>query len=506
MKNVTAITKYGKFIGKENELGITEFKGIPYAKTPERWKEAKKPDISEDEFETFEFSPMGIQPYWLEECSPGDLQTEDCLKLNICSANIDEKGKPVMVFIHGGCYITGNPAFPAYYGDRLVAENPDIVFVNFSYRMGLFGSMDLSSIDTEGRYKGSINLTTKDQIMALEWIKENIEAFGGNPNNILLFGQSAGSYTISTLMTVPKAVKLFNKGICESGVFDDNSINSLERAGEMGRWFIEKAGIKSVDDIDKLDVDMLRELDEEMFRAFPLAYSPVRDGELIPFDTFGAFADGVGRDIKLMIGNTEGDGERLVSDNPEDHRQRALKTVHPDVLTEETLERFVANDPERLRIMAYQEAVTDVRYRLPATMLAEQHCKYNDVYFYMWQWCAEGYPTRAPHCIELPFIMDKLDNNLCLFIEHGTVQGKNPPKKLQKAVQAAWTNFARYGTPNGAGLEVRWPKYDIGKRPVMIINEKWHVEYDYRKKDRELFMPLYPEMKRFGFSNAKEGK
>lgn len=494
-KNVIAKTKYGTFIGRENDKGVVEFKGIPYAKTPRRWKEAEPLEETNEIFEAFEFAPMAIQPYWPEECTPQEPQTEDCLKLNICTADIDEQGKPVMVFIHGGCYITGNPGFDGYYGDRLVSDNPDIVFVNFAYRLGIFGGMDFSTIDDSGSYQNSLNLTTKDQIMALKWIKENIAAFGGDPENILLFGQSAGSYSIATLMTIPEAACLFNKGICESGVFDDNSINDLKRAREMGRWFIERAEITSAEDLEDLDVELLREIDDELFWKFPLAYSPVRDGSLIPFDTYGAFLNGVGKHIKLMLGNTEGDGERLVSDDLEEHRQRALKTVHPNVLTKETLKRFVENYPERPRIQAYQEAVTDVRYRLPATMLAEAHSKYNDVYLYLWKWCADGYPTRAPHCIELPFVMDKLDTELCLFVEHGTVQGKNPSRKLQKAAQQAWTNFARYGCPDKPGEEGTWPRYNEETRATMVIDETWEVVYDLRKKDRELFIPLYPEIR-----------
>lgn len=494
-KNVTAKTRYGKYVGKENVHGVIEFKGIPYAKTPKRWQEAELPDPSDDVFEAFEFAPMCVQPYWPEECREGDPQTEDCLKLNICTANVDKKGKPVMVFIHGGAYISGYAGFEGYYGDQLVSDNPDIVFVNFTYRLGLFGNMNFSSIDPAGKYKGSVNLTTKDQILALQWIKENVAAFGGDPDNILVFGQSAGSYSIVTLMTISETKGLFQKAICESGVFDDNSINDMSRSEEMGKWFIQQAGIQSIEELDALDIDRLRELDEELFWEFPLAYSPVRDGDLIPLDTYGAFLEGAGRDVQLMIGNTEGDGERLVSDDPEEHKRRAIQTVHPQVLTEETLEQFAANDPDRPRILAYQEAVTDVRYRLPATMLAECQSQYNDVYMYLWQWHANGYVTRAPHCIELPFVMNKLGVDLCLFMEHGRVQGDDAPKALQKAAQAAWTNFARYGTPNGPGVDITWEKFDTQKRATMIINETWHIKYDLRKKDRELLMPLYPEIR-----------
>ena len=186
-----------------------------------------------------------------------------------------------------------------------------------------------------------------------------------------------------------------------------------------------------------------------------------------------------------------------MSDDIEEHRQRALKTVHPDVLTEETLEKFAENYPERSRLQAYMEAVTDVRYRLPATMLAEVQSRYNDVYMYFWKWCAKEYVTRAPHCVELPFVMDKLGANLYLFVEHGRVQGYNPPKELQRAAQSAWVNFAKYDTPNGPGVPEKWPEYNTETRATMVIDEEWHVEYDLRKKDRELFMPLYPEMRRF---------
>lgn len=164
MKNLICNTKYGKFVGRENAKGVIEFKGIPYAKTPRRWKEAEKPELSDKVYEAYDFALMCIQPYWEEECRPEEPQSEDCLKLNICTADIDKKGKPVMVFIHGGCYISGNPACEPYYGDQLVADNPDIVFVNFGYRLGIFGGMDFSSIDVEKEYENSINLTTKDQI------------------------------------------------------------------------------------------------------------------------------------------------------------------------------------------------------------------------------------------------------------------------------------------------------------------------------------------------------
>ena len=176
MKNVIANAKTGRYEGFLDDNGIVNFLGIRYVQTPERWKRAKALEPSNELIQAKEFGPICPQPIFPEEHPADTPLSEDCLTLNIWSADIDVKGKPVMLWIHGGCYLTGSNRIEYYCNDKFCADCPDIVFVNINYRVGNFGSMDLSRFDENSEYAEAPNLQTFDQMDALRWVHENMSS------------------------------------------------------------------------------------------------------------------------------------------------------------------------------------------------------------------------------------------------------------------------------------------------------------------------------------------
>lgn len=221
-KNITAKAKTGTYEGFEDDSGVINFLGIKYAQIPGRWKRSVIVPDSDEHIDAKEFGPICWQSEMPEEFTQGLPRSEDCLSLNVWTADVDTKGRPVMVWIHGGCYMSGSNRVPYYCSDRFCADCPDIVFVNINYRLGAFASMDLRSLDPDNEYELSTSLNTLDQCVALKWVHENIEAFGGDPGNVTVYGQSAGSFSTATLMLVPEANQYFQKAICESSGYANN--------------------------------------------------------------------------------------------------------------------------------------------------------------------------------------------------------------------------------------------------------------------------------------------
>ena len=219
-EDLAAKCENGIFVGKENE-DVISFKGIPYAQQPvgnRRWKVAEPCNKSNDVYEAFYYGKSPIQTKTDSERASYYEQGEDCLNLNIWVNRKNEKTKkPVMVFIHGGSYGWGGTSDPLYDGHNLVKEYDDIILVTVGYRTGIMGFIDLSSVEGSEGYEKSGNLGLLDQVQALKWINKNIEAFGGDPGNVTVFGESAGGGSVSLLPLIDDAKGLFKRVIAQSG-------------------------------------------------------------------------------------------------------------------------------------------------------------------------------------------------------------------------------------------------------------------------------------------------
>lgn len=488
MQKLKVKTKYGSYVGAEDENGVISFKGIAYAKPPAgslRWKSPMKPDESDNVYEALEFGHSCVQP--INELAPASLleQGEDCLNLNIWTKEINREKKPVMVYIHGGSYIGSGASDPWYYGDNFVKRH-QIVFVTIDYRCNVLGFMDLEEIGGAA-YKDSKNLGILDQICALEWIKENIDRFGGDPNDITVFGESAGGISVSLLLTVPKASGLFQKAIVESGTL--NMHKSLQKGKDQARDFLTLTGKNTMEELLQLDQDEIREACIQLMVEYgyksEIMFAPVADGELIPFDPYDSIRNGVAKDINLMIGTTADEVcyWKLYYEDIENQTKKILED-ECDMLSmdigkyENEINGYLAMQDQQPMVDRYLSMFSEIMFRVPSIKLAESQSVYADTWMYIFAWPSQIEGFGACHAIELPFVFHNEENpDLISFA------GENLPTSLADRTQDAWVAFARTGNPSHDGIPP-WPKYDEEKRQTMIIHEEWHVEEDPGKEKR----------------------
>lgn len=427
--------------------------------------------------------------------------SEDCLTLNIWTSDIDKKNKPVLVWIHGGCYATGSNRTDCYSGiycgDKFVEESPDIVYVNINYRINIFGSLDLSKFDETGEYSYSNNLQTLDQIEALKWIYENIEAFGGDPKNITISGQSAGGMSVSTLMSLPEANQYFSKVICQSTALSDAVLKYRCDAKKIGEKLYKIAGVKSLKELLDMPADKLRDYGQELFASIGSDEAPPFEqiwGEgIFPENPCDNIRNGECNDIKLMIGTVSGEFDTVAYYLNDEEVKAAAMGIFPDKITDEMVDEFVSHYPERDKRTAYQDMWNDALLRMGAIVTADAHSDAGgDTYMYYMPFVPNGAKIRPQHCFEIPYTNMKIQNYAYMDVTTDEpVQGNHPSEKLQKELHGCWANFVRYGDPNGSHIEVEWPKYTSKNRETAVVDHTWSIEKGVRNKDINMLLPLH---------------
>ncbi len=494
MKEIIARAKTGCYAGKKDENGIIHFLGIRYARPPKRWKRAEKLPPQEELIKAFHFSPICYQPILPEEHEEGTPMSEDCLTLNIWTDSIEKNSKPVMVWIHGGCYFSGSNRIPYYCNDAFAKDQRDLVFVNINYRLGAFGSMDLSLYDKIGEYKDAPNLQTYDQMAALEWIYENIAAFGGDPENITVYGQSAGSYSTSTLLLIPEANQYIKKAICESSGFEKTQ-KTMEDSRSLGREFVKLAQARSLEDLLQLEPEKILEYSLHLFEnpKFPRAFAPVRDGKLIPQKPYEALKQGIAKHVVLMAGTVSGEYDTASFELSDEAIKEKILQMFGDRISGEVIEEYYKNDKNRTRRQAYLDCRNDLAIRMPVLCTLEaQTASGADTYMYYFDYQPEGAAIRTQHCFEIPFFNNKLEIPVHMDMRlDEPVQGNVPDKTLAAQIQGCWAGFARTGNPGGDHIKTEWPNYTLQSKTTMVLDKTgWHAEQDLRKKDTELLQPF----------------
>jgi len=489
---VLAQTTHGKVQGFEDETGLKVFLGIPYAKPPVGNRRFAPPEDAnkwDGVRQAIEFSPSC--PQIRDEFESASLlrQSEDCLSLNIWTPGIDDKKRPVIIFIHGGGFTNGGSSDPLYNG-RHISRRGDLVYTSINYRVGALGFLFLDDYGKE--FAGTGNNAIRDQLMAIKWIKNNIANFGGDPDNMTVMGESAGSVCSLVLMGLPQAKGLFSKVIAESGAL--NLVRSREQAKTCTSDFMKFAGVRDVAGLRRLKAEQIikatkRHADSAWFQA-DLLYAPVIDLEVISEDPLDAIVKGAASGITLLTGMTLDEYRYWINYSwmLKYAPLRVIPHLAPEVRKkiqgheEEVFDFYEKTFPKAGMADNTFEFVTDMMFFIPHIQTAEAQSKHAKVYMYRFDWKSQAQEyLGACHVIELPFILKTFDAP-----KRYQIVGLDPPMLLSDAIQDAWITFARSGAPNIKNLP-DWPSYDEKYRSTMIFNTESRVEQDPEKNTRLFF-------------------
>ena len=479
----------GTFVAAR-EGNIAAFRGIPYAKPPVgelRWKAPEPVEDGDTVREAYYNGKTPIQTAWPTEQASFYPQGEDCLYLNIWKNLADETAdKPVMVFFHGGSYGWGGTADPMYNGRSFVSKQPDIILVTVGYRVGLMGFVDLSYLEGGDAYPDAPNLGILDQIEALRWIQKNIAAFGGDPQNVTIFGESAGGGSVSLLPIIHTAKGLFRRVIAESGSVALTF--SKEECREFSRRLMHEAKAGSMQELLSLSESELMKINEKLnqYNNFPQ-----RDGRLIPLNPYLAYERGETAGIDLLIGTNSEEMNYWIGE---------IGGIVPfrfsiPVKFENDLKLLPPADRKRVKqfldgmkghsMWRMARFYDEMMFRLPAVEQASLHSR-NGGKAYMYYWTVpSALPLRkACHAVELAYVFGNLEETI--------YTGEVADETLSDTVMQMWTNFARTGDPSVEGLA--WAPYMEHARDTMVISREPQLKNDVLGARRRLLSPLLRHM------------
>jgi len=483
MKKLIVDTCKGQVKG-EQIGGISVWRGIPYAAAPigkRRFQPPAPCEKWEGIYDATAFGPVAVQP---ENGIMGlidqvDIEaSEDCLNLNIWSSTTEGKGRPVMVWIHGGAFANGSGSSGLYDGTSFV-EAGDVVVVTLNYRLGVLGFLHLAAIDRE-TYALSGNCGILDQIAALQWVKENIAAFGGDPDRVTVFGESAGAMSIGAMLTMPAAEGLFQQAILQSGAASD--VLTSESATKVATKILGNLNITE-DEHDKLEDVPVEALIEAAKDIPPMGLGPVVDGVSIEQHPEIRLKQGVAKDIPILIGTNKDEyvlftlfdssWDKLTE---EQSTRRFEKALGPD--WKDFQEAF---SEESLSKALFEKAMSMQMFTYPAIRLAEAQVSHDSpVWMYRFDWESPVFSggLKACHAMELPFVWNNLTKR-----GMDLLLGPAPDQHIAEEMQQAWIAFAYQGDPNTPTLP-KWSPYDSKKRATMHINKESKLLNDPNREAR----------------------
>ncbi|PPK86145.1 para-nitrobenzyl esterase [Neolewinella xylanilytica] len=489
-------TKSGKVRGFIRD-GIYTYKGIPYGRAA-RFETATPPEPWQETRSSMAWGP--VAPLMTPTTTVNDesefvfdhdwgYPNEDCLVLNVWTPAIDDgKKRPVMVWLHGGGFTAGSSQeLPSYHGENL-AKNGDVVVVSINHRLNILGFLDLSAYGEQ--YATSANNSMVDARLALEWVRDNIANFGGDPDNVLIFGQSGGGAKVNTLMAMPSAQGLFHKAVNQSGAFRGGFL-TRETTRALGAETVAQLGLDagSIDRIQSVPFDTLVAAGQraiqvvskrladggETVPGFGLSWGPSVDGEVLPYQMYAPEALALSKDIPLLIGTVKNEFMPSL-------RSREMSYAEEEAVLEylgnqygENLENYLAAVKEAYPDDTRPTDLMDVDMLFRPGAVHQANLKSAipggaPVYMYLFTWQSPVMDGRfkAMHCMELPFVFDNIDR--C----DQMTGGGEEAHALAEDVSQAWINFARTGDPNHPGLP-QWPKYTEAEGANMILDTQSEV-------------------------------
>jgi para-nitrobenzyl esterase len=465
----TVQTEAGLVSGTKNQSGdITVFRGIPFAAPPVgelRWKPPQpvEPWSGVRKANTFGPSPMQNEPapfsMWSEEfLIPKEPIDEDCLYLNVWTGANDTAGKrPVLVWIYGGGFTSGGSGVPIYDGEAMAEKG--VVFVSINYRVGIFGFFAHPALTQESVHNASGNYGLMDQIAALEWVQENIAAFGGDPDHVTIAGQSAGSMSVNCLVASPLAEGLFQQAIAHSGASFSRRSAMLKQAEEEGERVTESLGVSSLTALRDLPADTL-------MKASSSLRGPVIDGYVLPDHIVDIFTQGKQNKVALLTGWNEDEGLLFGPiKNAKDFRQQAEEQYGADA--KEFLSYYPATDDSVAadsQLKVSRDMIFGTQNYTWANVQSEQGLPVY-VYRFTRKVPATGEYVKygAFHTGEVPYAYDNLS-----FVDRPWEQTDH---QLADTMSSFWANFIKSGDPNGRSLPT-WPEYNLRDKEIMVFGKE----------------------------------
>jgi len=462
-------TEQGMVRGKlVNDGTIKAFLGLPYAAPPVgdlRWKAPAPPAAWKGVRDASQFAHRCEQwPIWTDYLFLDPGPSEDCLYLNVYApAGAKPAGKlPVMVWIHGGGYTAGAGSEPRYNGAALAAKG--VVLVTINYRLGVFGFLASEDLAKEGGGSAG-NYALMDMVAALRWVKQNIAAFGGDAGNVTIFGESAGSFAVCTLMAAPDARGLFHKAIGESGAAFGNvlSLSTLAVRAPRDRQWTESLGAKNLAELRALPTDKVIEAASKKPVGW---FSPVIDGRFLPEGVAETYAAGKQAHVPTIIGWNRDERAGTLSKGMTVEKWRAFAAEHFGKQAEQFLAAFPGNSDAEA-VQSADRYTTDAFIALGAWKWAEAQSQSGGAPVYRYRFDLPATPSEthpegkyAFHSDELEYVFGTLD------ARHGATW-RLEDRRLSEQIAGYWTNFARTGDPNGKGLP-HWPRYDTEKQLIHL--------------------------------------
>ena len=498
--------------------GVAAFKCIPYGASTSganRFMPPRKPVPWAGVRDTVDYTGHAPQqglraptrPELADFSGPPDTspESEDCLTLNVWSPGLDASKRPVMVWFHGGAFAYGTANAARLQGSRL-ATRGDVVVVTVNQRLNIFGFLDLSAVGGAD-FADSGNAGTLDMIAALEWVRDNIDRFGGDPGNVTIFGESGGGGKVCTLLAMPAARGLFHRAIVQSGAAI--RLRERDRAHALTDAVLRVLGVAG-DDVRRLQALPMAQLlaavepaqkaigpaPQPLFDRYP--FGPVVDGRIVPRHPFDASAPDasapdVSADIPLLIGDMKDEMTSfLARDDKVWHRNLTEQELRDRVATVagahtdrviETYRRLYPDLNPAERLIA---TLTDSNFRIRSLIVAEHKARQAraPVYMYSFEWetPVHGGRLKAPHALDVPFTFDTID------LTNATDRSADA-HTLAATMSATWATFARTGVPDNAAIP-HWPPYDVSTRSTLVLDAVCRIEQDPRGETRQLWRTI----------------